>query len=89
MFASIESKQFHDFFCRIKAEPVLSFGNILVYEILESPIPVDIIKKVNGKDVGSFRHVALDKNDGIGHLFDIENNKLAGSLGPCEYIADR
>jgi len=85
MFASIQSKQFHEFYCKIKEDPVLSFKNILVYELIESSIPNDIISKGSNGSSKTFRHIALDTN-GIGYLFDILNNKLSIRIGSCEYL---
>ncbi|QTE84012.1 hypothetical protein [Shewanella algae] len=87
MFASIQSQQFHEFYCRIMADPVQAFRNILVYELVNPSIPNDIIKKVNGEYAGTFRHIALD-TDGNGYLFDIQSKKLSGNVGKCTYIAD-
>ncbi|WP_318471222.1 hypothetical protein [Photobacterium leiognathi] len=88
MFASIQSEQFCDFYCRINENPVHTYKNILVYELVDSAFPNDIIKKVNGEVVGKFKHIALDTN-GNGYLFDFINKTLAGSVGKCEYTADR
>ena len=87
MFASIQSHQFHEFYCRIKADPILAYKNILVYELVDSSVPNDITKTVNGEYAGAFRHVALD-TEGNGYLFDIQNKKLAGSVGKCSYLGD-
>lgn len=88
MFATIQSKEHLEFHCRVKADPVLSFKNILVYEFVDSVFPDEIKKKVNGELVGVFSHVALDTN-GQGYLFDIHNNELSGNVGECEYFLDK
>jgi hypothetical protein len=86
MFAGIQSVQFSHYI-RIKETPVLEFDNCKVYELIDSTFPNDMVKKVNGRYAGTFRHVALHM-DGNGYLFDIQNNELAGSMGSCHYVAD-
>jgi hypothetical protein len=87
MFASIQSKQYHEFYCHIEAEAVYFFKNILVYELVDSVVPDDIVKTVNGEYSGTFRHVALD-TEGNGYLFDFKNKKIDASVGKCTYTAD-
>lgn len=87
MLANIQSRHFIGFSCRIKKDPVLTFRGVHVYELAESSVPNEIVKKVNGSYAGTFLHIALDEN-GIGYLFDFKNKKLAGCIGPCDYILD-
>lgn len=87
MFASFQSNQFHEFYCRIKAEPILAFKNILVYELVDSQFPNDVIQTVKDQPVAKYRHVALD-TAGNGFVFDLQNNKIAFSVGKSEYIHD-
>ncbi|MDF3124736.1 hypothetical protein [Rheinheimera sp. 1928-s] len=87
MFASFQSKQLNNFYCRIKAEPVLVVKDILVYELVDSQFPNSIIDTVRGQPVAEYRHVALD-SAGNGFVFDLQNKKIAFSVGPSEYIKD-
>ncbi len=87
MYASIQARNFIQFYCRVNKNPVLSFSNILVYELVDSSVPNDIVKTVRGTPVGVFRHIALD-TDGIGYLYDVNTHQLSGRIGPCDYIAD-
>lgn len=84
MFASIQSHDQRDFYCRINAEPVLAYKNVLVYELVQSSIPNDIEHFVNGEYMGVFRHVALD-TEGKGYVFDIENKRKLACVGRCSY----
>lgn len=87
MFASIQSHQFREFDCRIKADPIFSYKNILVYELVDSSFPNEIKKIVNGSHAGTFRHVALD-TEGNCYLFDFPNKEIAFCVGKCSYVGD-
>lgn len=87
MFASIQSTLFNDFYCRVKAEPVKEYSDAKVYELVDSSVPNNIVKKVEGRVVGTYRHIAID-NNGTGYLYDHEKEKLAGNLGPCTLERD-
>ena len=87
MYASIQSQTHADFYCRIKENPVHAFKNFLVYELVDSCVPDDITKTVNGRPVAKFRHVALDTT-GAGYLYDIEKRAIDARVGPCTYISD-
>ena len=88
MFASIQSDQFDTFFCRIDENPVYTYKNFLVYELVNSAFPNDIVEKIDGEIVGVFRHISLD-TDGNGYLFDFTKKALASIIGKCKYIADQ
>ncbi|WP_417553395.1 hypothetical protein [Marinomonas fungiae] len=87
MFASIQSTLLNGFYCRVKAEPVKEYSDAKVYELVGSSVPNDIVKKVEGKGVGAYRHIAID-NNGTGYLYDKEKEKLAGNLGTCTLDLD-
>ena len=87
MYATIQSTTNTEFDALIKADPVDAFKNVLVYELVDSAFPYEIIKKIAGRQVAKFRHLALDTT-GNCYLFDIEKKKLDGRIGPCIYILD-
>ena len=69
MYATIKSEYFHNFYCRIKAEPIITAQDYKVYELVDSQFPNDIVSKSNttgNKKV--HRHIAIDsKNNGYGN----------------------
>jgi len=85
MYKSIKSSYFDGFNCCVNAKPVLEYSDFTVYELVNSSFPNDIIKKVNGRVVGVFRHVAIDENN-IGYLFDFSGKSLSGSVGKCDLL---
>ena len=76
MYATIQSEYFHNFHCRVKAEPIISTQDYNVYELVDSQFPNDIISKSNNTGKKKvFRHIALD-NQNNGYLFDIKLKTL-------------
>lgn len=86
MFANILFNNFPGIDARINEDPVLSFKNFLIYELVNSAFPNDIVQTINGEYAATFRHIALDTN-GNGYLYDYKNKELSGHLGPCTYAA--
>ena len=86
MFANIRFNNFPGIYARINEDPVMSFKNFLIYELVNSSLPNDIVQTISGEYAATFRHIALDTN-GNGYLFDYKNKERAGLLGPCTYAA--
>lgn len=70
-----------------KKDPIIEFVNYKVYELVDSEVHKDIVEIVNGQFRRIYRHIAL-YNLGNGYLFNSDENKINGPLGPCDYIAD-
>ena len=87
MYASIQFQNDPELYFRVKADPVQRTDQYVVFEFTDSKYPDQVIKTVGRIPVSTHRHIAIDLT-GIGHLFDITTQKLAGRLGPCVYTPD-
>ena len=88
MYATIQSEYFHNFHCRVKAEPIISTQDYNVYALVDSQFPNDIISKSNNTGKKKvFRHIALD-NQNNGYLFDIKLKTLDLNMKLCRYKKD-
>ncbi|MBE3654328.1 hypothetical protein [Vibrio navarrensis] len=85
MSATIRSFEFDEFYVNVDQQPIHAYDNVLVYKLVDSIFPNDILKKVNGKIVATHRHVAID-TQGNGYVYDFESKSIAYSVGKCEYI---
>ena len=87
MYASIQFKNDHNLYFRVKADPVHRTDQYDVFEFTDSKFPDEVIKTMGRIPVGEYRHIAIDAT-GTGHLFDFKSQTLAGRLGPCVYTPD-
>lgn len=85
MYASVQSKSFPVFYCRVFSEPVKKNDTYMVYKLVG--FDEEIKKIVKGIHVGTFDHIAID-NFGNVHLFDTSKQACVGNGGLCEFIVD-
>jgi len=87
MYATIQSKKFNEFACRIYKEPVTINEQYKVYKLVDSFTPNDIILKEEIGENKIFRYLAID-NQNILYLYDNNQKKCEVKMGLCGYYED-